>query len=164
MLLYKSGWFNWLFKLMRPVGQMAFTNYLMQSLMCAIYFYGFGFGKYGQLQRYEIYYVVAGHLGALNNMEPYLAALFPLGPLEWLWRSLTYWHLQPMKKILHLKVVAESNVNPSFQASVIYAKKNLSAKSAGERSPVVLQMKVFEGYSTTKQHRFLFPQYFFSQL
>ena len=38
MLLYKSGWFNWLFRLMQPVGQMAFTNYLMQSLIGAIFF------------------------------------------------------------------------------------------------------------------------------
>ena len=58
MLLYKSGWFKWLFALMRPVGQMAFTNYLAQSLMCGIFFYGIGFGMFGKLQRYEIYYVV----------------------------------------------------------------------------------------------------------
>ena len=42
MLLYKSGWFKWLFALMRPVGQMAFTNYLMQSLMCGLFFLGGG--------------------------------------------------------------------------------------------------------------------------
>ena len=59
MLLYKSGWFKWLFALMRPVGQMAFTNYLMQSLLCGLFFYGIGFGMFGKLQRYEIYYVVA---------------------------------------------------------------------------------------------------------
>ena len=50
MLCYKSGWFKWLFKLLRPVGQMAFTNYLMQSVLCGIYFYGVGFGMYGHLQ------------------------------------------------------------------------------------------------------------------
>jgi len=38
MLLYKSGLFKWLFALLRPVGQMAFTNYLMQSLMCSLFF------------------------------------------------------------------------------------------------------------------------------
>ena len=40
MLMYKSGWFNWLFAMMRPVGQMAFTNYLMQSFLCGMIFYG----------------------------------------------------------------------------------------------------------------------------
>jgi len=98
MLCNKSGWFNWLFKLMRPVGQMAFTNYLMQSILCGLFFYGIGFGMYGKLQRYEIYYVV----GAVWLIEIIWSNIwlrhFRFGPLEWLWRSLTYWRKQPMKK------------------------------------------------------------------
>jgi uncharacterized protein len=98
MLCNKSGWFNWLFKLMRPVGQMAFTNYLMQSFLCGLFFYGIGFGMYGKLQRYEIYYVV----GAVWIIEIIWSNIwlryFRFGPLEWLWRSLTYWKRQPMKK------------------------------------------------------------------
>jgi len=39
---------------MRPVGQMAFTNYLMQSILGGIIFYGIGFGLFGRLQRYEL--------------------------------------------------------------------------------------------------------------
>ncbi|HET9430949.1 MAG TPA: DUF418 domain-containing protein, partial [Chitinophagaceae bacterium] len=58
IVLYKSGWFKWLFALMRPVGQMAFTNYLMQSILCGLFFYGIGLGMFGKLQRYEMYYVV----------------------------------------------------------------------------------------------------------
>lgn len=98
MLCYKSGWFNWLFKLLRPVGQMAFTNYLMQSVICGIYFYGIGFGMYGKLQRYETYYVV----GSVWLIEIIWSNIwlryFRFGPLEWLWRSLTYWKKQPMKR------------------------------------------------------------------
>ncbi|MES2892914.1 MAG: DUF418 domain-containing protein, partial [Bacteroidota bacterium] len=98
MLLYKSGFFNWLFKLMQPVGQMAFTNYLMQSLICACYFYGFGFGMFGKLQRFEIYYVVAAIWIVEIAWSHAWLRFFRFGPLEWLWRSLTYWKLQPMKK------------------------------------------------------------------
>jgi uncharacterized protein len=98
MLLYKSGLFKWLFALMRPVGQMAFTNYLMQSLMCSLFFLGIGFGMLGKLQRYEIYYVV----GAVWIIEIIWSHVwlhfFRFGPLEWLWRSLTYWKKQPMSK------------------------------------------------------------------
>ncbi len=98
MLIYKSGWFKWLFALMRPVGQMAFTNYLMQSFMCGLFFYGIGFGWYGKLQRYEIYYVV----GAVWIIEIIWSHIwlrhFRFGPLEWAWRSLTYWKKQPMRK------------------------------------------------------------------
>ena len=98
MLMYKSGWFNWLFKLMRPVGQMAFTNYLMQSLMGGIFFYGIGFGMFGKLQRYEIYYVVLAIWAIEIIWSHAWLRFFRFGPLEWLWRSLTYWKLQPIRK------------------------------------------------------------------
>jgi uncharacterized protein len=95
MLLYKSGLFKWLFALMRPVGQMAFTNYLMQSLICGLIFYGIGFGMYGKLERIEIYYVVAA-VWAIQIIYSHIwLHYFRFGPLEWLWRSLTYWKKQP---------------------------------------------------------------------
>jgi uncharacterized protein len=98
MLLFKSGWFNWLKKLMQPVGQMAFTNYLMQSFICLVIFYGIGFGMYGKLERYQIYYVV-GAIWILEIIWSHIwLRYFRYGPLEWLWRSLTYWKRQPLKK------------------------------------------------------------------
>jgi uncharacterized protein len=98
MLLYKSGWFKWLFALMRPVGQMAFTNYLTQSLMCGLFFYGIGLGMFGKLQRYELYYVVLA-VWVIQIIWSHLwLRKFNFGPLEWLWRSLTYWKLQPIRK------------------------------------------------------------------
>lgn len=98
MLLYKSGWFKWLFALMRPVGQMAFTNYLAQSLLCGLFFYGVGFGMFGKLQRYEIYYVVAVVWVIEIAWSHIWLQYFRFGPLEWLWRSLTYWKRQPLRK------------------------------------------------------------------
>jgi len=98
MLLYKSGWFKWLFALLRPVGQMAFTNYLMQSLMCGLFFFGIGFGMMGKLQRHEIYYVV-GAVWIIEIIWSHIwLRFFRFGPLEWCWRSLTYWKTQPMRK------------------------------------------------------------------
>lgn len=95
MLLYKSGWFKWLFALMRPVGRMAFTNYLMQSLLVGLYFYGIGGGMFGKLQRYEIYYVVAATWALQIVWSHIWLRFFHFGPLEWAWRSLTYWKKQP---------------------------------------------------------------------
>ncbi len=95
MLLYKSGWFKWLFVLMRPVGQMAFTNYLMQSLLVGLFFYGIGFGMYGKLERHEIYYVVAAVWVVQIIYSHIWLKYFRFGPLEWAWRSLTYWKMQP---------------------------------------------------------------------
>ena len=98
MTLYKSGLFKWLFNLMRPVGQMAFTNYLLQSLIGGIIFYGVGFGQFGQMQRYQLYIVV----GLVWVFEIILSHIwlryFRFGPFEWLWRSLTYWKKQPLLK------------------------------------------------------------------
>ncbi len=98
MLLYKSGWFGWLVSLMRPVGQMAFTNYLMQSFLCGLLFYGAGFGLFDKLQRYEIYYVVAAVWVFQIIFSHLWLRYFRFGPLEWLWRSLTYWSKQPIKR------------------------------------------------------------------
>lgn len=98
MLMYKSGWFKWFFALLRPVGQMAFTNYLMQSLLVGLFFYGIGFGMFGKLERYEIYYVV-GATWLLQIIWSHIwLRFFRFGPLEWCWRSLTYWKRQPFVK------------------------------------------------------------------
>jgi len=99
MLLYKSNWFQWLFTLMRPVGQMAFTNYLMQSIMCGLFFYGIGFGYFGKLERYQIYFVVAAVWIVEIIWSHIWLRYFLFGPFEWLWRSLTYWQKQPFRKI-----------------------------------------------------------------
>jgi len=116
MLMYKSGWFKWLFSLMRPVGQMAFSNYLLQSLICGVFFYGIGFGMFGKLQRYELYYVVA----AVWIFEIILSHIwmrnFLFGPFEWLWRSLTYWKLQPFKRKTRLgTTIFQEDENVSLQ-------------------------------------------------
>ncbi len=98
MLMYKSGSFKWLFALMRPVGQMAFTNYLMQSFLCGVFFYGVGFGMFGQIQRYEMFYIILCVWGIEIAWSHIWLRYFRFGPLEWLWRSLTYWKKQPFKK------------------------------------------------------------------
>lgn len=98
MLLYKSGLFKWLFALMRPVGQMAFTNYLMQSIMCGIFFYGIGFGNFGKLEYHQLFYVV-GSVWVIEIIWSHIwLRYFRFGPFEWAWRSLTYWKIQPIKK------------------------------------------------------------------
>lgn len=98
MLLYKSGVFKWLFALMRPVGQMAFTNYLMQSIICGLIFNSYGLGLYGKLQRIEVYYVV----GAVWLFQIIFCHIwfrfYRFGPFEWAWRSLTYWKRMPLRK------------------------------------------------------------------
>lgn len=107
MLLYKSGWFKWLFALMRPVGQMAFTNYLAQSFLVGLFFYGIGFSMFGKLERHEMYYVVAATWTLQIIWSHIWLRYFRFGPLEWLWRSLTYWKKQPFRKETNSGTLAE---------------------------------------------------------
>jgi uncharacterized protein len=77
-------------------GQMAFTNYLSQSIITSIVFYGFGL--YATLQRYEVYYVV-GSIWIFQIIFSHVwLRYFAFGPFEWVWRSLSYLHNQPFFK------------------------------------------------------------------
>jgi len=98
MLFVKSGWLPLLQKSLAAVGQMAFTNYIMHSIICNIIFLGYGFSMYGKLQRFELYYIVAGIWILQLILSPIWLKFFRFGPLEWVWRSLTYWKMQPMRK------------------------------------------------------------------
>ncbi len=98
MLLYKYGVFTGFFKRMAAVGQMAFTNYLMQSIICGFIFYGVGLRWYGALERYELYLVTFGVWIFQIIFSNVWLEYFRFGPLEWVWRSLTYWKKQPFKR------------------------------------------------------------------
>ena len=98
MLLYKSGRLTQLGSLLQPVGQMALTNYLMQSILCGFFFYGIGFGMFGKLERIELYYVVMIVWLIQIIFSHVWLHYFLYGPFEWVWRSLTYWKKQPFRK------------------------------------------------------------------
>ena len=80
------------------VGQMALTNYISQSIICVVTFFGIGFGFFGQLERWEQILIVIS-VWALQFFwsKPWLDH-FQFGPLEWFWRSITYWKKQTFKK------------------------------------------------------------------
>ncbi len=98
MLIYRSKLVPWLMKALSNVGQMAFTNYLMQSIICTFFFFGYGFGNYNKLRFHELYYVVFSVWIFQLIFSSIWLSYFRFGPFEWLWRSLTYWKKQPMRK------------------------------------------------------------------
>jgi len=88
-------------QLARPfaaVGQMAFTNYIMQTLICTTLFYGHGFGLFGQLERTEQAAIVVAVWALQLVVSPIWLRHFLYGPLEWLWRSLSYMQRQPFRR------------------------------------------------------------------
>jgi uncharacterized protein len=95
VLLYKSKYLQTLFRRLEAVGQMALTNYIMQSVICTLFFFGYGLNYFGELQYYQIYFVVMAVWIVQLITSPLWLRYFLFGPLEWVWRSLTYWRRQP---------------------------------------------------------------------
>lgn len=75
---------------------LAFTNYLTRSVVCAILFVGLGY--FGQLERHQLYYVVFAIWGAQLILSPLWLRHFQTGPLEWVWRVLTYAELPKLRR------------------------------------------------------------------
>jgi uncharacterized protein len=98
MLFCKIAWARWLKGILAAVGRMALTNYLMHSVICMIVFTGVGFGLFGKLERYELYYVVFAIWIFQLIVSPLWLSYFRFGPAEWLWRTLTYQKRQPFVK------------------------------------------------------------------
>lgn len=97
MLFIKSGTLRFLQKSLAAVGKMALSNYLTHSVVTSIIFYGDGFSMYGKLQRFELYYIVAGIWIFQLIMSPIWLKYFLYGPAEWIWRSLTYQKMQAFR-------------------------------------------------------------------
>ncbi|MFH4966117.1 DUF418 domain-containing protein [Gaetbulibacter sp. M235] len=97
MLFIKSGILGFLQKSLAAVGKLALTNYLTHSVVTSIIFYGDGFALFGELQRYELYYIVGSIWIVQLIFSPIWLKYFLYGPAEWVWRSLTYQQKQPFK-------------------------------------------------------------------
>jgi uncharacterized protein len=96
ILLYKASAGKKLLHFFAPVGKMAFTNYLMQSIITSVIF--LGFGLFGKLQRYETYFILVNIWIFQIAFSHIWLRFFRFGPFEWVWRSLTYWQKPPMRK------------------------------------------------------------------
>ena len=98
ILIFKSGIGQSIFKRLEAVGQMAFTNYVSHTAICTLFFFGYGLNHFGDFQFYQLYFIVAAIWLFQVIVSPIWLKYFYFGPLEWLWRSLTYWKLQPFRK------------------------------------------------------------------
>jgi uncharacterized protein len=96
LLFVRSGILGRVRRAFAAVGQMAITNYLMHSAICLVLFILLGW--YGQLERHQLYYVVFAIWAAQLVISPLWLRYFRFGPVEWLWRSLTYVKWQPMRR------------------------------------------------------------------
>ena len=89
---------GWLADRLSAAGRMAFSNYIGSSLVMVLLFHPWAGGLWGELTRLELYLaMVLGWALMLGWSQPWLAR-FRMGPLEWLWRCLTYGQLFPLRR------------------------------------------------------------------
>lgn len=77
-------------KFLAPVGQMALTNYLLQTVICLLLFYGYGFGFYGKVTP-EVGILITFVIFTIQIfLSKFWLSWFKYGPLERVWRAFTY--------------------------------------------------------------------------
>jgi uncharacterized protein len=85
--------------LLAPAGRMALTNYLMQSVVGTLVFYGYGLGLWGEVGRSGQVGIVLVVFAAQVAFSHWWLARFRFGPMEWLWRAGTYLQWPPMRRV-----------------------------------------------------------------
>jgi uncharacterized membrane protein YeiB len=83
-------------RVLAPLGRMALTNYLMQSLICVTFFYGFGLGHWGLPRAQQVLFVAVVFAAQIAFSRWWLVR-FRYGPMEWLWRGFTYRQVPPRR-------------------------------------------------------------------
>jgi len=92
ILVYWStiGFATRLQNLLKKVGRMAFTNYIMSSIVCTFIFYGHGFGYFAKFDRLQQWGVVLFVWALIFLLSNWVMSRYRQGPLEFIWRKLTY--------------------------------------------------------------------------
>jgi uncharacterized protein len=81
-----------------PMGRMAFTNYVMQSIIFGLIFFGYGLGQFGRMGAVKALVIGLAVYGVQLVLSQWWLRRYCFGPLEWLWRTLMYGAAQPMSK------------------------------------------------------------------
>ena len=90
MLAVRRGFLPAVQARLAAVGRMAFTNYLLQTVLCTFVFYGHGLGLFASVERSQQLLIVLAVWTLQLWLSPIWLRRFSMGPLEWLWRTLTY--------------------------------------------------------------------------
>jgi uncharacterized protein len=96
MLAQNATWHRLLAPL-GAVGRTALSNYLLQTLICTTIFHGYGLGLYGQIGPAAGLALTFAIFGLQIPLSNWWVKRFRFGPFEWLWRSLTYGRMQPLR-------------------------------------------------------------------
>lgn len=90
LLLWHSDLSKRFLTIFAPVGRMAMTNYLLQTAICIVIFYGYGFQQFGRFGAFQATATAFGIVVFQIVFSSVWMRYFAYGPLEWIWRQLTY--------------------------------------------------------------------------
>ena len=98
LLFERKAWWRRQILKLAPYGRMALTNYVMQTLIGTMLFFGFGFGLLGDIGATATVAIAIIVFIAQRYFSKWWLSRFKFGPLEWLWRSVTFLEIQLFKK------------------------------------------------------------------
>ena len=98
MLMVQKGQLSALQNRLAAIGKTAFSNYILHTLVFTTVFYGYGLGLFAEVERWQLILMVLAMWAVQLWLSPLWLQRFKFGPLEWAWRCLTYWELQPFRK------------------------------------------------------------------
>lgn len=90
ILLYRHRIGELILSIFAPVGRMALTNYLLQTVICCLIFYGYGWGWFGKVGAANTVYIAFAIFAGQVVFSYIWFKFFTYGPMEWVWRRLTY--------------------------------------------------------------------------
>ncbi|WP_168171482.1 DUF418 domain-containing protein [Lacimicrobium sp. SS2-24] len=93
LFLHGARWIHYL----APAGRMALTNYLLQSVVFTMLFYGYGLGLYGEYGRAATTLMAVVFYALQLWLSHLWLRRFRMGPMEWCWRTLTYGEIRSIK-------------------------------------------------------------------
>lgn len=97
-MLYKKVKAGSFLQKFAPYGRMALTNYVFQSIIFTFIFFGWGLGFIGELRQAYTFLIAIAFIALQMWISKLWLSQFLYGPLEWLWRSLTFFKLYPLKR------------------------------------------------------------------
>lgn len=99
VLFLDSAAGRWLRDLLAPAGRTALSNYLLQSLICALIFHGYGLGLVGRVSPLGTVSIALVIYAAQLVLSRWWMQRFAYGPLEWLLRFITIWRVPQWRKL-----------------------------------------------------------------
>ncbi len=97
-LLVHSNTLSWLIRGVSAVGRASLSNYILQSVVANLLFTFIGLAWFGERTRWELMGIVCVTYTAQIVISLIWLRYFQIGPLEWIWRSLTYLRRQPFSR------------------------------------------------------------------